>query len=144
MTVSGQSNAVSYSYDNGDRLTQISQGSASVSFGYDATGRRTSLTLPNGIVVGYSYDQGSQLTGLTHTLASNPLGNLAYGGACPERSRRDQNGRRIGLAGSWARTGRRFLPTPIKSPDRSRPALLSKSDHHPQGKSSRDRYLRQG
>ncbi|HEV2387686.1 MAG TPA: RHS repeat domain-containing protein [Candidatus Acidoferrales bacterium] len=92
MTVSGQTNAVGYSYDNGDRLTGITQGSAGVSFGYDATGRRTSLTLPDGIVVGYSYDQGSQLTGLTYVLSGNTLGNLGYA--------YDADGRRTQLGGS--------------------------------------------
>ena len=48
MAVAGQT-AISYSYDNTDRLTGITQGSASVSFAYDDANRRTSLTLPNGI-----------------------------------------------------------------------------------------------
>ena len=46
MTVAGQT-AVSYSYDNADRLTGIAQGSTSVALGYDDANRRTSLTLPN-------------------------------------------------------------------------------------------------
>jgi YD repeat-containing protein len=40
-------------YDNGNRITQIAQGSATVSFAYDSGNRRTSLTLPNGIVMSY-------------------------------------------------------------------------------------------
>jgi YD repeat-containing protein len=47
MGVSGQT-AVNYTFDNANRLTQINQGSANVSFGYDSD-RRTSLTLPNGV-----------------------------------------------------------------------------------------------
>jgi YD repeat-containing protein len=42
--VAGQT-AVSYSCDNANRLTQITQGTAMVAFTYDNAGRRTSLTL---------------------------------------------------------------------------------------------------
>jgi YD repeat-containing protein len=41
MTVAGQS-AISYGYD-ADRLTSITQGTSTVSFGYDDANRRTSL-----------------------------------------------------------------------------------------------------
>jgi YD repeat-containing protein len=50
-----------YSYDNADRLTQITQGNSTVSFGYDNANRRTSVTLPNGIVMSYSYDGASHV-----------------------------------------------------------------------------------
>jgi RHS repeat-associated protein len=96
MSVSGQT-AVTYGFDNANRLTQISQGSANVSFGYDNDSRRTSLTLPNGIVLGYGYDAASQPTGITYTLGSNTLGNLPYA--------YDLAGRRLGVGGSFARTG---------------------------------------
>ena len=45
---------VGYSYDNGGRLTQISQSGATSNFAYDNANRRTSLTLPNNVVVSYS------------------------------------------------------------------------------------------
>jgi RHS repeat-associated protein len=96
MTVAGQS-AVSYSYDNASRLTGVTQGSASVTLAYDAADRRTSLTLPNGIVVSYGYDAASQLTGLTYALGETTLGALTYG--------HDALGRRTTVGGSWARTG---------------------------------------
>jgi YD repeat-containing protein len=35
----------------GIRLTAIVQGASNVGFGYDSDGRRTSLTLPNGVSV---------------------------------------------------------------------------------------------
>jgi len=54
MTVVGQPAAASYAWDNANRLTGITQGSASVSFNYDSASRRTTLTLPNGIEVAYS------------------------------------------------------------------------------------------
>ena len=40
MSVSGQT-TVTYGFDNANRLTQITQGSANVSFGYDNDSRRT-------------------------------------------------------------------------------------------------------
>jgi YD repeat-containing protein len=43
MTVAGQP-AVNYTYDNGDRLTQITQGSQTVTIAYDDIGRRTRIT----------------------------------------------------------------------------------------------------
>jgi RHS repeat-associated protein len=95
MSVSGQT-TVTYAFDNANRLTQISQGSANVSFGYDNDSRRTSLTLPNGVTLNYGYDAASQLTGITYMLGSNTLGNLTY--------TYDLAGRRTGVGGSYART----------------------------------------
>jgi RHS repeat-associated protein len=103
MTAGGQS-AVNYTYDNANRLTQITQGSSAVSLAYDTANRRTSLTLPNGVVMSYSYDIASQLSGITYTLGSNTLGNLTYS--------YDLAGRRIGMGGSYARTG---LPLAIST-----------------------------
>jgi len=95
MTVAGQP-TVSYTYDNGSRLTQITQGSATVTIAYDDGGRRTSLTLPNGIVTEYGYDLASQLTSLTYKQGGNVIGNLTY--------EYDKNGRRTQLGGSFARS----------------------------------------
>jgi YD repeat-containing protein len=103
MTVAGQT-AVSYAYDNADRLTGITQGSASVSVAYDAANRRTSLTLPNGIVVESAYDDDSQLTGLTYKLSGVTIGDLTYG--------YDAGGRRVSMGGSYARTN---LPAALTS-----------------------------
>jgi RHS repeat-associated protein len=70
---------VSYSYDNADRLTGISQGSTNLSFGYDAAGRRTSATLPGGITATYTRDAASQLTGITYASGATTLGTITYG-----------------------------------------------------------------
>jgi RHS repeat-associated protein len=93
-----------WSYDSANRLLQISQATNVVSFSYDAVNRRTSLTLPNGIVDAYSYDAASELTETNYTLAGTSLGNLVYS--------YDQDGRRIQLGGSFARTG---IPLPIST-----------------------------
>lgn len=65
-------------HDNANRLTQIMQGTATVQFGYDAANRRTSLTLPNGVVTEDAYDAASQLVGLTYKKGATQLGNLTY------------------------------------------------------------------
>lgn len=96
MTVFGQP-AVVYPYDNANRLTQISQGSSVVGFGYDAAGQRTSLTLPNDILVEYGYDAASRVTGITYRQGANVLGNLTH--------EYDKAGNRTKVGGSFARTG---------------------------------------
>jgi YD repeat-containing protein len=88
---------VNYTYDNADRLTQISQATSNTSFTYDNANRRVSLTLPNNVVVSYSYDHDSRLTGINYQFGSAALGNLSYS--------YDQLGRRTQVGGSFARTG---------------------------------------
>jgi len=77
MTVAGQS-AVSYGYDNANRLTSITQGSSSVSIAYDNANRRTTLTLPNGLQLTYGFDNANELTGPTYKLGSTTVGSLTY------------------------------------------------------------------
>src|SRR5439155_10011173 len=80
------------------------QGSSYVSFGYDLTGRRTSLALANGIVAAYTYDAASELAGVSYSLAGNVLGDLSY--------TYDQDARRTQVSGSWARM---VTPNPTTS-----------------------------
>lgn len=101
MTVAGQPE-VDYTYDSGNRVTQITQGSSTVQIGYDADGRRTSLTLPNGIVANYAYDAASQLTGITYTQSGAPIGDLEY--------TYDSGGRVATMGGSLAHIN---LPQPV-------------------------------
>jgi len=103
MTVAGQP-SVSYTYDDANRPIQITQGSAAVAFSYDAGGRRTSLTLPNGITTVYNYNASSQLTGISYQLGATTLGDLNY--------TYDNAGRRTSVGGSYARTN---VPTPLAS-----------------------------
>jgi RHS repeat-associated protein len=83
-------------------LTAVTQSGASVTFTYDAANRRTSKTLPNGIVATYTYDAASLLTGITYAQGATVLGTLTYG--------HDLLGRRTSVGGSWART---TLPSPV-------------------------------
>lgn len=80
------------------------QGSASVSFGYDADSRRVSLGLPNGLTATYSYDAASQLLGIVYQGGALGVANLAYS--------YDLDGRRIGASGSLANE---ILPTAVSS-----------------------------
>jgi YD repeat-containing protein len=95
MSVAGQLQ-LTYSYEIGNRLTQISQGTSNVAFYYDNASRRTSMTLPNGVSVAYSFDNNSRITGITYSFGANTLGNLTYS--------YDQLGRRTQIGGSFART----------------------------------------
>ena len=101
MTVVGQP-TVSYSWDNANRLTRITQGSASIPIAYDNADRRNTLTLPNGILLTYTYDNDSHVTGMSWTLAGNPVGDLEYA--------YDADSRVIEKTGSFAQTG---LPQPV-------------------------------
>ncbi len=102
MQVVGQSQAA-YTFDNGNRLTGISQGSQSVGMNYDNANRRTCLTLPNGVIASYGYDSDSRVTSLTYgtggSCSSPPsnLGNLSYS--------YDTDGRMTAKTGSLASTG---------------------------------------
>ncbi len=82
------------------RLTGITQGPQTAGLTYDAAHRRTTLSLPNGIVVEYAYDEASRLTGQTYTGPSGLLGDLTYS--------YDATGNRLGTGGSFART---LIPT---------------------------------
>jgi RHS repeat-associated protein len=95
MTPSGQAQ-ITYTYDNASRLTSIVQGASTVSLGYDSNGRRTSMTLPNGVVATLSYDAASQLTQMVYQGGSQGTQNLIY--------TYDLAGRRVGVSGSLAST----------------------------------------
>ena len=71
---------------------------------FDAVGRRTRLTLPNGVSTDYQYDVASRLTALTYRNAGGLLGNLTY--------EYDASGNRTSVSGSFART---LLPEPVTS-----------------------------
>jgi RHS repeat-associated protein len=85
-------------------LTSITQGTSVVSLTYDDANRRSTLTLPNGILATYGYDNANQLTSLAYTLNGNPVGDLTY--------TYDAAGQRTSVGGSFARTG---LPQALAS-----------------------------
>ncbi len=87
------SNTAAYTYDGGNRLTGIVD-SVTAGINYDTLGRRTSLTLPNGVNVQYTYDAASHLTGITYANSGTILGTLNY--------TYDASGRRTQLASAIA------------------------------------------
>jgi RHS repeat-associated protein len=93
----GSLTAVTYTYNNANQPTAITQGTSSVGFTYDAAGRPKTLTLPDGIVQTYGYDEANELTSIAYTKGATTLGDLAYG--------YDAAGRRTALWGSYGRTG---------------------------------------
>ena len=76
-------------------------------FGYDALGRRTSLTRPNGVGTSYSYDSLSRLLSVLHN-----------GGALPEAQlhlrRRRQSPFEDGGAGGQPQTGFGGFPVQLR------------------------------
>jgi RHS repeat-associated protein len=105
MQVVGQT-AVTYGYDDSNRLTSITQGTPAVTIAYDPGNRRTALTMPNNTRVVYGWDDASQLTSLTYRQNSPDalLGNVTY--------TYDLAGRRIAMGGSYARVA---LPPALAS-----------------------------
>ena len=57
--------SVSRSYDSLDRLTSETTPQGSISYGYDAASRRTSMTVAGQSAVNYAYDNANRLTGVT-------------------------------------------------------------------------------
>lgn len=67
--------ALNHTYDAASRLRAITQAPLNpVDIQYDAFGRRTTLTLPNGVSTGYQYDTSSRLTTLIYRNATGLLG----------------------------------------------------------------------
>lgn len=78
MSVSGQASVVTYGYDAASRLMSITQGGSAVAISYDTADRRSSLTLPNGLVLSYSYDNSNAVTGMSYSLAGTSVAGLSY------------------------------------------------------------------
>jgi YD repeat-containing protein len=60
-------------YDNANRLLQLRQGASTVSFAYDSGGRRTSITLANGVTMSYSYDADSEPLSVSYQLSEKKV-----------------------------------------------------------------------
>ena len=95
MTVVGQPQ-VTYTYDNANRLTTITQSTSTVTIGYDDADRRTSVTYPNTNSITYAYNAASEFTSLTYKQGATTLGDLTY--------TYDAAGNRIKTGGTFARS----------------------------------------
>ena len=77
-STSQSGNALTTVYDALSRVTSVSSSVlGAVSYQYDAAGRRTQLTYPDGFYVTYGYDNTSALTGVYEN-GSGTLATLAY------------------------------------------------------------------
>ena len=72
--------AVDYTYDDALRLTKVRRigETTGAVYAYDTGGRRTGLTLENGVVTNYSYDTNDRLTNLTTMKGATTLASFAY------------------------------------------------------------------
>ncbi|HJQ97477.1 MAG TPA: hypothetical protein VJ826_04130 [Candidatus Polarisedimenticolaceae bacterium] len=74
MTTGGQpAVSTAYAYDDADRLTQLSQGAATVTITPDAAGRREVVRLPNGVTMTYGYDLNSRVSSIQYKRELVPL-----------------------------------------------------------------------
>lgn len=95
MSTPGQPD-VFYAYDDANRLTQMTQGAATTSIAYDADGRRSSKTLPNGVTTDYTVDATGRVTSIIFSKDTNILGDLTY--------QYNSLGQTVSTGGSFART----------------------------------------
>ena len=65
-----------FNYDMVPCLTQIREGTSTVTLAYDNADRRTKLTLPNTNSVTYVYNAASELTTLTYKKGTTVLGMI--------------------------------------------------------------------
>jgi len=88
--------SVSYAYDNQKRLYQVKENNALVgTYGYDANGNRSSLTLANGVITSYAYNKANWLTELTNAKGGATLSSYAYSYYADgnQRTKTDNNNR---------------------------------------------------
>ena len=72
--VTNKNGTASYSYDNADRVSSITDVFGNVyQYEYDAAGRRTRMIDPDGAATSYSYDRANRLTQVT-----NPSGTTSF------------------------------------------------------------------
>lgn len=87
-TASGEK--VTTVYDKASRVLSVTSSGRTLSYQYDAAGRRTRMTWPDGFYVTYSYDMLGRMTAVRENGAASGLGVLA-------RYRYDDRGRRAEL-----------------------------------------------
>ena len=86
---------VSYSYDDANHLTAKWSPTVRVTYSYDANGNTTVEDNADQLTI-YSWDLENRVTGVQ--LPAGGLNTMV--GACPERQRRDGDGKRHGYADS--------------------------------------------
>ena len=98
--IAGSTYTTTLTYDNIYRETAETKKDSSnntiyaLSYGYDACGNRTTRTL-GGVTYTYVYDNNNKMSS-----ASGGGLTASFGGACPERSRGDNNGNMTSVSGT--------------------------------------------
>jgi RHS repeat-associated protein len=69
---------VSYGYDAADRVTTITKGNQNFQLGYDAVDRMTGLTMPNGIAASYSFDSAGRISRILYQKGNQTLKDFQY------------------------------------------------------------------
>ena len=70
---------VSYTYDNLNRLSTVSEDDQlQAAYTYDANGNRSTLTYANGVVESYTYNKANWVTSVTNRLGDTVLSSYAY------------------------------------------------------------------
>ena len=81
------SNTVTYTYDSSNELTQVTDSSATLGFGYDSGGRLTSANTSGGgtgqpnVTLTYGYDALNKLTSMTDSLGTSGVTSYGYDSA---------------------------------------------------------------
>ena len=86
---------ITYAYNALNQLSNIhdQEDNEDYGFSYDATGRMSQITLPNGITSTYSYDNDANITGITNVRGLTPVSNHTY--------THDNEGNILTKGGSW-------------------------------------------
>ena len=79
VSMTGPTGQTEYFYDELNRLTHLVHPTRqTVTFDYDALGRRTRMVMPNGVRTRYQYDEASRLLSLVHQLGATTINSFAY------------------------------------------------------------------
>src|SRR5207247_9964378 len=78
-SVDGNSRTITYGYTNRNQLYTVTENSATTTYGFDANGNETSVTLPNTATVTKAYDNADRLTSATNKNSNNTvLSSFSY------------------------------------------------------------------
>ena len=97
--------AIEYTYDEANRLTELARGTEKIKLGYDNANRLTTVKLLDGIEELLGYNEASDPTSIIDKKGSETLGELDYS--------YDKDDQLEATWGSYARTG---LPEAITTP----------------------------
>lgn len=101
--------AITYAYDERNRLVEIAGNGKTTQFGYDAAGQRTNAVWPNETHAAYAFDDAGQLLALVHGRANPPGEPLALFSYAYDLSGNRTNMITLEGTNSYAYNGRNWL-----------------------------------